>query len=147
MRRNTTHSILWVTRSLKCIGRSVGRRHHKSIARQVMKDKRIRGHVLSFLLKDVQKELAAMCSLKKNSILRSGKPGAFSWAALKEELQQTAPTLFTIINGSLQVYVCPSELRRHKTREVRRANKTAITGLCAALPCRYYKNNRQLLVN
>ena len=48
-RKNTTHSVLRLTRSLRGIGRSVGRRNHKAFANKILKDKRIRGHVLTIL--------------------------------------------------------------------------------------------------
>ena len=105
-----------------------------------MKDNSIRKHILRILGSDVQKELTAMCSLKNESILRSMKPSSlskFSWNALGNELEHTAPTLYAFLDGSLQVHMCHSQQLRRKTEKSRRASKAAIIGICAAILCRY----------
>lgn len=145
MKRKRTCRVDRLTSSLKRIGRSVGRRSRKSIALQCMKDGRIRTRILKVLGKYIQKEIATMCTLKKESILRMSEPTAlqkFSWEALATEVKETAPNLFGILDGSLQVQVTPSQ---QKGRKSRRVNKTAILGLCTAILCRYRNQSMNLV--
>ena len=61
-----------------------------------------------------------MCSIKKGSILRANSKDAvcsFSRNTLDEELQQNAPTLHNLLEGSLQVNVVLSQERRRKKQE------------------------------
>ena len=146
--RATRPRVLRLTSSLKRLGRSVGRRSRRSIALQALKDSRIRKQVLAILTKDIQKELKAMCATGKASLLRAIEPAAltsFSWKALGAELQQIAPTLFSILDGSLHVHIPPSQMKRRKTDKLRRVSKAAIVGLCAAILCRYRNQSMNLV--
>ena len=67
-KRDRVHRL---TSSLEQIGRSVGRKSHKSIAFQSLKDSRIRKTILKILGNNIQKELAAMCTFKNESKCRS----------------------------------------------------------------------------
>ena len=95
-----------LTRSLRRLGRSVGIRKRDTIARQAMGDKKIRGHILNILGRDIVKELKGMCSIKKQSILRLSSPETlytFDWDAICSELKSAAPSLFTILHSATTV--------------------------------------------
>ena len=59
-----------VSRSLKKLGKGVGRLNQTSIAREAMNDQRIRERILNVLGEKIWKEMKAMCSLMDISILR-----------------------------------------------------------------------------
>ena len=148
MKTRQRHRVYHLTSSLKRIGRSVGRRSHYSIGLQSMKSRRIKMFVLKILAKDIQKELVALCSVKNNSILRSTEPSAlqgFSWDSLLAEVKESAPTLLTILDGSLEVHIPPSREKRRKTAKTRHVNKAAIIGLCTAILCRYRNQSMNLV--
>ena len=148
MKRRLQHRVYRLTGSLKRIGLSVGRNSHKSIALQCMKDKGIKMFLLKILAKDVQKELAALCAIKKRSILRQTEPLAlqtFSWESFATEVKLTAPTLFAVLDGSLEVHIPPSREKRRKTGKTRRVSKAAILGLCTAILCRYRNQSMNLV--
>ncbi len=80
---------------LKTLARSIGRKNQASIARQVMKDPRIKEKVLEILAKHVQKEMTVMCSRNTGSVLRSTAPDVlkrFTWETVVAEVQAHAPT-------------------------------------------------------
>ena len=137
-----------LTSSLKRIGRSVGRRSRKSIALQSMKDSGIRRMVMKILAKDVRKELAALCTVRNASVMRATEPIAlrsFSWESFGTEVKETAPSLFAVLDGSLEVHVPPSREKRRKTGKTRRVSKAAILGLCTAILCRYRNQSMNLV--
>ena len=67
-----------LTRSLKRLGRSVGRRKRDAIARQAMGDQKIRTHVLTILGHEIQKEMKEMCATTKPSMLQESTPEALT---------------------------------------------------------------------
>ena len=75
-----------LTRSLKRLGRSLGRRKRDAIARQAMGDFKIRTPVLTILGCDIRKKMKRLCSAKKPSMLQSSTPAAttsFDWGKLE----------------------------------------------------------------
>ena len=66
-----------LTRSLKRLGRSVGRHKRDAIARQAMGDQKIRTHVLTILGREIQKEMK-MCATTKPSMLQESTPEALT---------------------------------------------------------------------
>ena len=121
-----------LTRSLKAIGRSVGRRNRAAIARQVLKDPRSRQKVLEVLGKDLQCELSSACTFKCNSVLHNSSPEtlqSFSWESLLDELQDATPTLLYLLRSCATVRWPPSKSRKKTYRN----RETAIVGLCTAI--------------
>ena len=89
-----------------------------------MKDRGIRKGILTILRKDIQKELAMLCSVCHNSMLRGITPTSlskFSWDKLLQEVQHAAPNLFSILSGELHVHASPCETARHAQRKRRLA--------------------------
>jgi len=124
-----------LTRSLKAIGRSVGRRNRAAIARQVLKDPHSRQKVLGVLGKDLQHELSSACTVSCNSGLRNTSPEKlqrFSWESLLDELQDTAPTLLHLLRSCVTVKKPPSHQRK-----TNRSRDTTIVGLYAAILLRH----------
>ncbi len=107
---------------LKSLARSVGRKHRASIARQAMKDRNMKTHVVDILAKHVQKEMTVMCSKKTNSMLCSAEPEAlenFSWDTLVAEVEAHLPTLLQMLRGiaDLKRRVCKGrKLKLKSTR-------------------------------
>ena len=148
MKTRRKYQVHRLTSSLKRIGRSVGRRKSYSIALQSLKHKRIKVHILKILVKEIRKELAALCTVKNESIMRSSQPSTlrdFSWESLVTEVKLAAPTLTAILDGSLEVHTSPSKEKRRKTVKTRRVNKAAIVGLCTAILCRYRNQSMNLV--
>ena len=53
---------------LKTLARSVGRHSRSSIARQVVKDDKIRGHIIKYLSSFIQKEMRNMSRVKTGEL-------------------------------------------------------------------------------
>ena len=87
MKNRKTAKVQHIPKSLKTLARSVGRKSRSSIARQALKDSKIKKKVLDILQKDLQKEMREMCRKKSKSVLREGSPEAlqaFSWELIVE---------------------------------------------------------------
>lgn len=136
------HSISYVTRSLKKLGRSVGRSNPAAIARQVLTHGKVKTEVLKAVGKLVRKEMMYLCKRKTLSLLR-GSPKSletFSWEQLSDELCQNAPVFCQVIK------MCVVRKRR-KTSKKGRSNKiddNNVTGIIAALLLRH-RNQRMNL--
>lgn len=62
--------------------------------------------MLSLLVKEIQNEMVLLCSKKNNSMLRESsceELQRFSWNRLSEEVENVAPTFYTIIKGCTDV--------------------------------------------
>ena len=135
-----------LTRSLKRIGRSVGRQNRKSIARQVVADTVTRTHIVDQLGKVIDKEMRQMCSLKVPSILRGSDPNVlrtFSWSKVIDELKSVAPTLLRVLQSCVSVKEPPSKRRLHK--KTVRPKGDGIIGLCAAIVLRHRNQSMNLV--
>ena len=109
-----------VSRSLKKLGKGVGRINRSSIAREAMNDQRIRERILNILGEKIWKEKKAMCFLTDLSILRDTSHKtlqSFKWDTLVAELQQKAPILTKVLRQYSQRTRKPSKLQR-KTRQI-----------------------------
>ena len=98
-----------LTRSLKRLGRSVGRRKRDAITRQAMGDQKIRTHVLTILGREIRKEMKEMCATTKLSMLRESTPEAlisFDWNKLESELESRASSLFSVLRSATIVNGC-----------------------------------------
>ena len=94
-----------VSRSLKKLSKSVGRANRASIARQVVKDERIRLKVINLLSATLGKEMKKLCSQKVNSILRrkdSTSLQEFNIRDVVSEMKVHAPSVLSLLRGCLQ---------------------------------------------
>ena len=116
VKKNKTHRVHRVTRSLKSLGRSVGRRNRKSIVNQVIKDSFMKKLVAARLGEFLRKELIETCSPKRNSIFRDKSLSAierFNWSEVAASLKQTAPIMFTL----LEKCVCSNHRSSHALKK------------------------------
>ena len=84
-----------LTRSLKKLGRFVGRGSKQSIARAAVNNNSLLPQLVRALCSAIQKELKSLRSDKHDSILRlKSKPALenFTWKMVWLELEQNAPT-------------------------------------------------------
>lgn len=70
VKKRSKARVFQCSRSLKWLGRSVGKRNQSSIARQAMKDRGIIKKVIELIGKLLSKELTHLASLKTGSMLR-----------------------------------------------------------------------------
>ena len=101
VKKHSKARVFQLSRSLKSLGRSVGRRNRSSIARQAMKDSRIRKKVVERMGKLMSQELTNLASLKSNSMLRNCSCQAleqFSWKELLVELEKETPITLSLLN-------------------------------------------------
>ena len=126
---------------LKTLARSVGRKNRASIARQVMNDHKMKDKALDILGRQVQKEMSAMCSKKKPSVLRGDQLQDlkdFTWEMLEDEAKLVAPTLHRILKGMVEVkrrIRCPKSTRSKK--RVYGPSNTAVMGMCMVILLRH----------
>lgn len=148
----TNSCVLPVPRSsgLKTLVLSVCRRSHASIARQVMRNSKIRVNVLAMLWKDLLKELKVMTSKKINSCLRQKSISAlrsFSWTQLESEVESHAPTLYHVLQGL--VTVPRQKWSQKKGQQSKRcsyhASNSAVFGLCVAVLLRHCNHSMSLV--
>lgn len=147
-RKSRVHVITKGT-GLKTLARSVGRKSRRSIARQVMKDKRMRELAIENLSQLIQKEMTDMCSRKSASFIRDPAIDSlkrFSWDAIANEVQRLAPTLHQVLKGIVNV-------KRYKGSSKRRSNQptnTAVLGICASILMRHrniHMNHMQRIIS
>lgn len=121
-----------LTRSLKRLGRNVGRRRLRSVAGQAVNDDRIRVHVLEILGRNVRKEMHRMSMISTPSYLRcstSQDVVSFSWECLAHEIQEKAPTLYSFLHSATSVTIPPSKAKKTS----RRTKQIPVIGICAAI--------------
>ena len=83
-------------RSLKKLGRSVERTNRSAIARQVMKDDRIRTRVIELIGTHLGKEMKKLCTKKVASVLRKANSDSvqqFSIQSIIEEMKMHASSV------------------------------------------------------
>lgn len=93
-----------LTRSLKRIGKFVGRGSRQSIAKAVCENESLRPQVALALSRIIRKEVLSICSLKHDSILcLKSRPALerFTWERVWSELQNHAPILLTMLTGAI----------------------------------------------
>lgn len=103
-----------LSRSLKKLGRFVGRGNKESIVKAVMENNHLHALVVKAVSKEVQSELKEICSDSYDTILRMKYKVAlesFTWRRVWRELQNKTPTLLAILsgrcsNGPVQPAVC-----------------------------------------
>ena len=132
---------------LKQMARSIARHSHSSIARQAIRNTKMRAMCLTILEKDIQKELTKVASTKRgtgSSCLRQRNLDAlqtFSWEKLHAELRLTAPTFYRVLQGLVNVR------RRDNVPQKRRycPLDSAVLGVCAAILLRHRNHNFNLV--
>ena len=128
--------VFQLTRSLKSLGRSVGRKNRPSIARQAMKDVKIRKKVIEIMGKELSKELKHVSSLKVNSLLRDRTAQAvesFSWSQLNQELNKEAPATFSLLQQCAHVKRRTRKGKGSRRSARRTPSEDAIVGLCMSI--------------
>ena len=149
-RPGSRHTIHYLAGSMKKIGKSVGRRNCRSIAKQVMSHQRIRKCILLKVGKLIKKDMNNICSNKTSSLLRKRTPDAmrsFAWRDLVQELEQHSPTLYQVLKD------CVYRKRRKVSGwgVLYRANENTIIGTCAhylwcaAILLRHHKTHMNLV--
>ena len=95
-----------LSRSLKKIGKYIGRGNRRSIASAVIQNPSLKKEVVSSLCKEIQREVKGVCSDAHDSILRmTSKPAIenFTWERVWQELELKTPLLATTLSGLLPV--------------------------------------------
>ncbi len=137
------HSISFLSRSLKKIGRSVGRKNPSAIARQVMSHPKIRREIVKVMGKVIRKDMLQVCSKSTPSLLRNRSPEAlksFCWTDLVEELKERAPVFSQILTE------CVTRRQRKRSKEGKSYSirDSAVIGVCAAVLLRHRNQNLNL---
>lgn len=137
VKKHSKARVFQLSRSLKSLGRSVGRRNRSSIARQAMKDSRIRKKVVERMGKLMSQELTNLASLKSNSMLRNRSCQAleqFSWKELLVELEKETPITLSLLKQCAHVKRRVHKPRGEGGRSKRRIpNEEAAVGMCFAI--------------
>ena len=143
VRRRNAPQVYHLSRSLKKLGKSIGRKSRKSIARQCVNDKSIRVEVMNCTGNIVLKEMKVLSRHHTASLLRntgSEHLRLFSWKSLKDDMRQHTPTLLGILQG------CVAKKRKGiKCRASYRVNDEAVIGICAAILIRHQNPQMNLL--
>lgn len=116
----------------------------ESIARQVMKDKRIRSKVVEIMSTDAGKEMKKLCSKKVNSVLRKrdfSTIQTFNIQAVIKEMEEHAPSVLTILRGCL-LGRKPSKQKKMKSRII---DIDLLVSVCCALLLRGRSQRMNLL--
>ena len=116
----------------------------ESIARQVMKDKRIHLKVVDIMGTDAGKEMKMLCSKKVNSILRKrdfSSVQAFDVQAVIKEMEEHAPSVLTLLRGCLLGRKPPKQ-KKMKSRIV---DIDLLVSVCCALLLRGRSQRMNLL--
>lgn len=82
----------------------MGRLNRESIAREAMKDKRIRSKAVEILGVDMGREMKRLCSKKVMSVLRNRDLSSvqeFDVQAIITEMKEHAPSVLTLLRGCL----------------------------------------------
>ena len=136
--------MLSLSRSLKKLGKSVGRSRPIGIARQVMSHKRVRVAVIKETGLRIRRELRSLCSKKAPSILRrkptSESLNTFSWKDISKELNERSPLLLQILKECLT-----RKRRKTKKKQTKRIDDDTIASLCAGIILRH-RNSRMTLM-
>ena len=93
----------------KKLGRAVGRRDRRSIANQIILDKKLAQLAAEKIGKQLQCELVSSVSLSSNSLYTNKDKQclkSFKWLALCKDLQRTAPLLSIILQKCIETNRC-----------------------------------------
>ena len=93
----------YLSRSLKRIGKYVGRGNRKSIAKAVCDNDSLRSEVIVSVSRMIRKEVKKVCSKNHKSMLRVKSRTAlesFTWDRVWSEIRVNAPILTSILKGT-----------------------------------------------
>ena len=99
-KKGKRHSVYRLTRSLRSLGRSPGKRRKGSIVNQVMKDATMRRMIVLQVGKMVKREVEYTCTREAGSmygITDLKELSSFEWKTLASDMKRTMPTLFNIL--------------------------------------------------
>lgn len=143
-KHGSKHSISYLTRFLKSIGKSVAKRNPAALARQVMSHKCVKKEVLKLVGKLIQKDMKLLCRVKVPSILRKRSANAmssFTWEQLVDEVRNTAPFLHQIVS------MCVQRKRRQMSKKGKTyaANDDSVVSLIVTILLRHRNENLNLI--
>ena len=137
---------------LKTLAQGLARHSHLTIARQALKDQKIRSILLRLLVTDLQSELKKMCTLKSNSCLRQRSITAlssFTWDKLLSEMASVAPTVLQILQGCATVKrrkrLAKKGIRKGKMPKSSARKDSAVVGMCTAILLRHRSQRMNLV--
>ena len=137
MKKQNRARVFHLSHSLKPLARSVGRRNRSSIARQAMKDKRIRKKVVELTGKLLSKELTRLSSKKVNSRLRDCSVGTLeelTWDGLLQEVGTEAPVMLSLLRECVHVKRRVHQPKAKGGRSARRLpSENAAISMCFAV--------------
>ena len=143
-KKGSKPTVSYLTRSLKRVGKSVGRRKPASIARQVMCHPRIKKQVIGEVGRLMQEEMKEMCKTKTSSLLRGMRVqdmSSFTFEGLADELRKNAPTFTQLM------FDCVTRKRRIRVNQKRKsfiAKDATIVGICASIILRHRNRHMNL---
>ena len=132
----------YLSRSMKKVGRSVGRSNPAAIARQVMFHAQIKKHILKEVGKVLQRDIKRACQIKTASLLRKRSAEdmcSFSWASLLGELKKNAPVFVKLLTD------CVVRKRKIEGKRSHCASDDAIVGVCASILLRHRNQEMNLI--
>ena len=135
MRRATSSRILPLTNSLKRLGRNVGRRNRRSIARQAISDSWIRERIVDLLG-------------KTDSILRKRSHGILhklNVQAVVSEMEKHAPHTLAILRSCLAG--CKRSKAKNERRKCRTKTRIVDVNRVVAVACTILLRGRSQRVN
>ena len=135
---------MYQLRSLKKLGRSVGRANRSAIARQVMKDDRIRTRVVELIGTHLGKEMKKLCTKEVTSVLRKADSDSvqqFTIQSIIEEMKTHAPSVLTVLRGCLH----GRKRSRAKKQKSRIIDVDTLVGVCCAILLRGRSQKMNLL--
>ena len=135
---------MYQLRSLKKLGRSVGRANRSAIARQVVRDERIRTRVIELLGTHMGKEMKKLCTKEVMSVLRKADSDSvqqFSVKSIIEEMKTHAPSVLTVLRGCVH----GRRRSRAKKQKSRMIDVDTVVGVCCAILLRGRSQKMNLL--
>ena len=135
---------MYQLRSLKKLGRSVGRSNRSAIARQVVKDERIRTRVIELIGTHLGKEMKKLCTKEVMSVLRKADCDSvqqFTVKSIIEEMKTHALSVLTILRGCVQ----GRRRSRAKKQKSRMIDVDTLVSVCCAILLRGRSQKMNLL--
>ena len=135
-----------LTKSLKTLGKYVGRGTKTSIVAAIMSNPQLRNNIVTAMAKEVQKEIKGICSDDYSSILRMKYKVAlerFTWDRVWQELETKAPIFVHLLSGGASstnikpaICTCASillKLRNPKVNLVQAMVSVVLKAGCASI--------------
>ena len=147
MKSKQTSRLFRLSRSLKRLGRSVGRCNRKAIARQAVKDKVICSKVVKYLGDKIAREMKNMCAKSTNSILRSKNFNEFKLSCVITEMESHAPITLSLLRSCLtgrKPSKASNQRRKGRTKS-RIIEPDRVVGICSAILLRGRSQQMNLL--